>query len=89
MSESTRSSHIISGFFMGMGIGFIILGFAIWFLTNSFLSAFISWAEEHGYTLRPSAFVLMNQIPFLSIVIVVLGFVAIFVGVIFEMRIRS
>jgi len=74
---------------MGMGVGIIILGFAVWFLTNSFLSTFISWAEEHGYTLRPSAFVLMNQIPFLSTIIIVLGFVALLLGIVFEMRIKS
>jgi len=88
MSESKRS-HIISGFLMGSGVGFIFLGFAVWFLTNSFLSTFISWAEEHGYTLRPSGFALMNQIPFLCTIIIVLGFVVLLLGVISEMRIKT
>jgi hypothetical protein len=74
---------------MGMGITVIIGGFALWFLTNSFLYAFLSWAEEHGYTLQPSGFALMNQIPLLSAVIIVLGFAALLIGIVFEMRIKS
>lgn len=89
MSESKRSSHVVSGFLMGIGVGIVILGFAVWFLTNSFLNTFISWAEEHGYTLTASGFALMNQIPFLSTIIIVLGFVGLLLGVIIEMRIKS
>ena len=87
--NSKRSSHIISGFFMGTGTTVIIGGFVIWYLTNSFLSTFITWAEEHGYTLRPSGFALMNQIPFLCTIIIVLGFVLLLLGIVSEMRIKS
>lgn len=89
MPSSKRSSLITSGFLMGAGITVIIGGFAIWFLANSFMSAFISWAENHGYTVSASGIANMNQIPFLCTVIIVLGFVALLLGIVSEMRIKS
>ena len=89
MSDSKRGSHFFGGFFMGMGITVVIGGFGLWSLTNDFLYTFISWAEEHGYTLQPSGFALMNQIPFLCTIIIVLGFVEILLGVVLEMRIKT
>jgi hypothetical protein len=88
MSESKRSNHIISGVLIGLGVGMIIFGFGVWIITNNFLETFVSWAEDHGYVLRPSAFFYSNQISIISAIIIVLGFTAILTGTIIEMRTR-
>jgi len=85
MSDSKRSNHFFGGFFTGAGITVVIGGFVLWFLMNSFLYTFISWAEEHGFTLQPSGFALMNQIPLLCAVVIGLGFVGVLLGIALEM----
>ena len=85
MSDSKSSSRFFGGFFIGAGITVVIVGFVLWFLMNSFLYTFISWAEEHGFTLQPSGFALMNQIPLLCAVVIGLGFVGVLLGIALEM----
>jgi hypothetical protein len=80
MADANRNRDILGGFGIGMGSIIVIGGFVIWFLTNSFLITFISWAGDHGYTLAPSSFGAMNQVPLLCAVIIVLGFVGILMG---------
>lgn len=69
---------------MGAGITVVIVGFVLWFLANSLLYTWLSWAEEHGFTLQPSGFALMNQIPLLCAIVIVLGFVGVLLGIALE-----
>jgi hypothetical protein len=86
VTELRKSKRFAYGFLAGIGSALVIWGISFWVLISRIIDDTASWLEEQGYTMAPSGVSALNQIPFISMAIMVIGFVLILIGVVFAMR---
>jgi len=85
MSMSERKSHLDSGVLIGMGVMIILLGFFGWFVGNYFFRTLSSIFEDLGIdTSRHFIFNDLNRLMYTHVLLIAIGFVSLFVGVILE-----